>query len=379
MRIIHFALSSFYIDNYKYQENVLPFQNKKDGHQVLIVASTFTFNNLYQPMYVLPSKYVNENEIEVIRIPYRGLGRIARRLRMYKGVTKILNSFLPDVIFFHGMCSYELRTVSQYVKKNPRVKFFVDTHADRYNSAQNFLSKNILHKIVYRIFYKTSERYIDKLFYITHDTKVFAEKMYCPKKEKMHYLPLGGIIIDEKSYQKTRQNFRDLLGIGEKDILFIHTGKINKSKRSLELFYAFSKARNSLLKLIVVGEFSSDIHDEALRVISSNSSITFLGWKSPSELAGYLCASDVYIQPGSQSATMQDALCNRCAVALVPYESHTFLLSDAAFYIESKKDMEDLFQGIIENRNLVEEKKSKCWKIATDRLDYAVLAKEMYK
>ena len=37
-------LSNFYYDNAYYQENILPVQNKKDGHEVFIIASTENMN-----------------------------------------------------------------------------------------------------------------------------------------------------------------------------------------------------------------------------------------------------------------------------------------------------------------------------------------------
>ena len=43
MKIMHLMLSSFYIDNYSYQENLLPKYHKKLGYEVEIVASLFTF------------------------------------------------------------------------------------------------------------------------------------------------------------------------------------------------------------------------------------------------------------------------------------------------------------------------------------------------
>lgn len=45
MKILHFCLSCFYIDNYDYQENQLVRVNVEDGHDVLVVASTETYND----------------------------------------------------------------------------------------------------------------------------------------------------------------------------------------------------------------------------------------------------------------------------------------------------------------------------------------------
>ena len=43
MKILHLMLACFYIDKYSYQENYLPKYHKKQGHDVEIIASLFTF------------------------------------------------------------------------------------------------------------------------------------------------------------------------------------------------------------------------------------------------------------------------------------------------------------------------------------------------
>ena len=43
MKILHCCLAAFYIDNYGYQENILPKIHQIHGHEVKIVASTETF------------------------------------------------------------------------------------------------------------------------------------------------------------------------------------------------------------------------------------------------------------------------------------------------------------------------------------------------
>ena len=45
MKIVHLCLSAFFIDNYSYQENMLPKYHVKMGHKVTVIASIFSFNN----------------------------------------------------------------------------------------------------------------------------------------------------------------------------------------------------------------------------------------------------------------------------------------------------------------------------------------------
>jgi len=43
MKILHLKLSNFFIDGVSYQENMLPRQNFKYGHDVKIIASAETY------------------------------------------------------------------------------------------------------------------------------------------------------------------------------------------------------------------------------------------------------------------------------------------------------------------------------------------------
>lgn len=44
MKILHLCLANFYIDNYSYQENMLPKFHKKLGYEVEIIASMQSFD-----------------------------------------------------------------------------------------------------------------------------------------------------------------------------------------------------------------------------------------------------------------------------------------------------------------------------------------------
>jgi len=149
MRILHLMLANFYIDNYNYQENVLPRQNKLDGHDVRIIASTETFVNNIHTGYLQPGSYINEDGIPVTRLPYRIIINhlISRKLRMYPKVYQLLDDFSPDVIFCHGIQTFELKTLRLYKKNNPSVRLYVDSHSHIDQTASGFLSKNILHRI----------------------------------------------------------------------------------------------------------------------------------------------------------------------------------------------------------------------------------------
>lgn len=381
MKILHMMLSNFYIDNYNYQENILPRQNKNDGHEVLIIASTETFISNITLGYICPGQYLNEDGIKVKRVAYRWIPSkfLQRKIRSYVDIYKMICDFSPDVIMFHGVASLELLNASKYKKNNPNTKLYVDSHSDYNNSGKSFLSRYILHKKIYKYFLTKALPNIDKVFYLSYETKKFLEEVYCVPEYSLEYLPLGGIIVNDELRKKNREKILLSLNLKSTDILFMHSGKMDKDKRTLDLIKAFSATNGGNLSLIIIGSMTDDVKRKSFTLINKDPRIQYLGWKNSNELIEYLSACDLYVQPGGQSATMQNALCCGSAAALYPHESHKYLLGDSVFYIESAEDMKDLFEQIARDPEILEDKRKMSFELAKEKLDYKKIAARLYE
>ncbi|HOA16006.1 MAG TPA: glycosyltransferase [Bacillota bacterium] len=164
MKILHVCLACFYIDNYSYQENELPKYHKMAGHEVEIVASLVTYDkNGSVTLLEKGGSYVNEHGIPVTRLEY-AKGPLAPRLRVYKGFRDYISKSRPDIVFVHGCQFWDVRIVAEYAKNNNNVRVFVDNHSDFSNSATNWLSKNVLHKLIWRACAKRIEPYARKFY-----------------------------------------------------------------------------------------------------------------------------------------------------------------------------------------------------------------------
>jgi glycosyltransferase involved in cell wall biosynthesis len=380
MKILHLMLACFYIDEYNYQENILPKQNKLDGHNVEIIASTETYINNLLPGYVNPGSYFNEDGIYVNRIPYRRIinQTISSKLRMYHNVYKHIESFSPDIIFCHGIMTYELKTIIKYKINNPNVKLIFDSHADFNNSANGIFSRYILHGIYYKRIIKRALPFINNILCVNYESILFLEKLYKIPSAILQLYPLGGEILEENIRLDKRNRIRKSLNIRDNDILIIHTGKMTKEKKTEDVIKAFYNIKKENLRLILIGSMSEDIELLTKKYLNNDKRISYLGWKNSNELADYLCAGDLYVQPGTQSSTMQNALCNNCAAALFPHESHKYLLGERVFYIENIRDMEYLFDEISVRQDILEEKRKMSYKFAKTTLDYKKLAEKIY-
>ncbi len=381
MRILHLMLSCFYIDNANYQENTIPRQNKKDGNEVKIIASTEVFikNNILG--FTLPRSYINEDNIPVKRLPYKHIFNkyISKKVRSYKNLYNSISEYTPDIILFHGAAAYALVTVAKYKRKNPHVKFYVDSHEDYHNSGKNYFSKQILHKIFYKHIIQKCLPYIDKVFYITYETRAFLENVYGIPESNLQFFPLGGIIPEFEQRADIRNKIRSELKINEDHILLIHSGKLDALKRTNEILNAFVQVTSQNLSLLIIGSMNEDIAAVTIPVIKSDSRIHYLGWLNGNQLQEYLCAGDLYIQLGGQSATMQNALCCGCAVALYPYESHKYLLNESAFYIKNTDDLVAVIKSVSNDKSLLEKKRLESFNVAKNVLDYKKISALIYK
>lgn len=381
MRVLHCCLASFYVENYNYQENVLPRMNKEAGHEVRILASTEVFIRANESGHIKSGSFVNEDEIQVIRVPYkRGIPlRINYKLRKYTNIYEEVSRFNPDIIFCHGIQFLDLKVIVKYVKRHNYVKLYVDCHSDFHNSAKGFLSKNILHRMIYLPVIKYAMPYIEKILYITYEVKEFLIDVYHLEQSKMEYYPLGGIVLPEEIRKSNRYKYRKSLNVKENDILLMHSGKIDAKKRTKELIEAVNLLNAPNIKLVIIGSIDEKYGETILPMIYKSRNIIYLGWKSGNELQEYLCACDLYMQPGSQSATMQNALCNGCAVCVTTVLSHKYLLGDNAFYADTKEEIFKILKFVSYNKEQLNIMKDKSLALAKEKLDYKILAEKIIR
>lgn len=380
MKILHVCLAAFYIDNYSYQENILPQIHKSDGNEVKIIASTETFKEGVELEFTQKGRYLTKEGIEVVRLSYtKGIPlNIARKIRFYDGTYDEISNFSPDIIFIHGLQFGDIKQIIKYKKRNIQVRIFADSHSDKYNSASSNISKFLLHRVYYKYLIHKVLPYLKKIFFITIETKLFLEEMYNIPQNKMEYYPLGGIIVNNKEIKKIRYETREKLELDDNDILFIHSGKMNKLKKTKELIEAFSKINEKNCFLLIIGRFDKSYEKEVVPLIAKDDRILFLGWKTGDELRKYLCAGDVYVQPGTQSATMQNALCCGCAVILADYPSHRYLLGDKAIYADDKNSLYREMNKMIKFPETMHKIQDECYSIAKEKLDYYKLARRIY-
>jgi len=306
-------LCDFYNKSQQYQENLLSKYYKKQGHVVIIIASTF--ESIFDYMEEKYNRSIKESEcivdgVKIIKLPYSI--NLFNKLRKFNGVNKILEKEEPDIIFSHSI-HLNLYEAVKYKKKNPKCKIIMDYHGDYSNSGKNWFSINILHKIIRKRILYSVLRYIDKIYTIVPAGYVFLNKLYSIPYSKMDLLPLG-VDID-KSNEVRQQNkgkaIREKYGITADDFVIFTGGKLDLVKRTDIIIEAINILSDSRIHLFIVGAISENNvpYKERLEgLIKGNQRIHFTGWLDGEEIYDYMNASDIAIFPASQSVLWQQSI-----------------------------------------------------------------------
>lgn len=381
MKIAHIGLASYYTEGMTYQDNQLAEQNARDGHEVLYVSNAFK----YADGQVVETGYEDKvlgRGLRLVRLPYeRFLTPFAAgKLRRVKGLRRLLEDFAPDVILSHDLSCWSVLDVIRYKKDHPEVRLYADTHTAAYNSGTNWLSLHVLHRGLYRRLTQKALPYLEKYFYIGEGERQFSIQNYGVPESLMEFYPLGGTLLPEEEYRAARAKRRAELGVGEGTPLLVHSGKLDALKRTDALLRAFAAVPELNARLAVIGSVPEDRKELLTSLMEADKRVVYLGWKSGEELGEYLCACDLYCQPGSVSATLQNAVCRGCPVLSFPHEDYTKDLDYGNFiWTAAEEDMAAAFRRLAENPALLEALREGSCRCARELLDYQKLAARLYQ
>lgn len=315
MKVLHCCLAAFYIDNFGYQENILPKMHAQQGNEVKIIASTETYLKGNKLGYIPPSSYINENGIPVVRLPYiKWLPhKLVRKLRIYSGLKKELEAFSPDVIFLHDIQFISIKRIRKYVADHPTVKVYADGHTDFINSAKSWVSEKILHRLIYRWCARIIEPVTTK-FYGTLPIRMdFFTDVYKIPSRKVELLELGAddTLFDLQKKSIIRKEIRQKLGLKETDFVLISGGKIDKRKNIHVLIDQLKMIKDDSIKLIVFGSPDEEMN-YLVSEIEDISNVLYVGWQDTSNIYNLLLASDLGVFPGTHSVLWEQS----CGVGL---------------------------------------------------------------
>lgn len=376
MKIVHLCLSCFFVDNYSYQDNMLPKYHVKMGHEVTVIASLASFNKEGKPCLLpAPSVRMDDNGHKVIRLAYKKPLRVNRTLRRYENFYETLAAEKPDVIFTHGVAMADVNTLIRYLKKNPHVKLYGDHHGDYINSATTFFSKHVLHKIIWRHYVKKLEPYLTKCYGVTPMRCRFLKEMYHLNPEIIEFLPMG---VDDEAIPTDRMRVREAvrkeLSIPNDAFLIMTGGKIDERKNTHVLLEAFKRVGNPNLHLVICGILTPEM--EYLKE-QFDANIHYLGWCNAQRVMDCMVASDLACFPGTHSTLWEQAVGVGLPTILKRWNEMTHMDVNGNCVFVKGEDMDELY--LVIKQMLYEDyycqQKSKAKKAATSFL-YSDIAKK---
>ncbi len=377
---MNLCLGNYYIEDWAYQENLITKYFFILGHDVSIIASCDSFDEKNQISNILkPGSYINKNNIKVTRVSYKYDNFIIRKLKIFDFVFEELVRENPDIIFVHGLQFLDIFKVIRYKKKNMKVKIIVDNHADYINSATNWISKNILHRIIWGWCARSLEPYVEKFYGVTPLRCKFLEEMYKVSPRKIELLVMGAddekINLNSKSVIRT--NLRNKYGIEQDDFLIITGGKIDRSKNIHLLIKAVNKIKNEHIKLLIFGTPSPDMKDE-IELISKYEKIINIGWINGDDVYDYFLAADLAIFPGTHSVLWEQAAgCGiPCIFKYWEGMTHVDVGGNCLFlYEDSVKEISKLIKTINDDKQLYKMMKKVAEEKAVKFFSYTDIAK----
>lgn len=316
MIIAHICVSNFYVENMAYQENILPRMHKLDGHTPVIITTPYCFDAKGNKFEREIGKYINDNGIEVIVLPYDSKNLdFSRKYRKVSGLYETLVDIKPDIIFSHGTTYASNVDVIKYKKENPDVKVYGDHHGDYYNCGMVGVSKikALRHRYVYRYTWgRMARKYVkisERVWGVTPWRKQFLEDVFMLSPKKTGLLVMGG--EDDKIHTEKREEFRKILfekySINDDDFLIVTGGKIDKAKNFHLLAKAVTQMKQGKIHLVVFGSETDDVKplfDE----FRNCPNIHLIGWIDSSKAYDWFVASDLGVFPGTHSVLWEQAV-----------------------------------------------------------------------
>lgn len=379
MRILYVCLGNPYTESMLYKENYFIKESVNRGYEVLVIASMVKY---------IDGKYAiveaGEEQIygyRLIRLPYKRIinGFITNKIRMVQDSDRIIVDFAPDLIFYTCAQIYNIQDVKRIKEQLPDVKIVLDFSTKYLNSAQNWLSLNILHKIIYKSWLKKALPYINRVFYISAESKDFVKEVYNLPDEILEYNNLPGELISAAQRIEFKKNFIQKHNLSEDNIIFVHSGKMGKLKRTIELLKSFKKVSNSQFRLFIAGSFESEIEQEARQLIEDDGRIVYLGFVDGDELTRILCAADLYLQPGTISQTSQTAICCGCPIMFMRCPTNQEIFNGNGFLLDNLNEMEGVFKRISYDPSILKHMSELSYKLASEDLDYRKLFEKVLK
>jgi glycosyltransferase involved in cell wall biosynthesis len=207
-------------------------------------------------------------------------------------LNKEIEAWKPDAILVFGWSFHShLRVMRHFYKKVP-VLFRGDSTL--IDEPTGFSIK----KMVRRIFLTWVYRHVDVALYVGSANKKYYLKHGLTSSQLLfapHAVDNDRFSNDQAHYSQKAQDWRNNLGIGENEVVFLFAAKFSEKKDPELLIKAFIALNKPGTWLILVG--NGELESGLKEKYGSNASIHFIDFKNQSEMPVVYRLGDVFVLP----------------------------------------------------------------------------------
>ena len=260
---------------------------------------------------------------------------------------------------------------------------YADSHTDFINSAKNFISKYILHKIIYRYFIHKIIPYIEFYYGTTPLRCEFLEEVYKVPKHKIKLLNFGAddTIFKTINRKKTSLDFRKKNNIKRNSFVFVTGGKIDERKNIHLIMQAFIELKSPNVYLVVFG-VPNDIMKKRFEKYKNAKNIIQLGWLNNKQIYEALLSSNFGLFPGSHSVLWEQSIGIGLPCAFKRWHGmeHVDVGGNCVFFEDgSKNEIFDLVNKIINSKKYFEKLNLNAMKYGPINFSYSQISKKAIK
>lgn len=379
MRVLILTTGNSFTPSMLYKENYLIKAAIEQDHEVFVFANQYTYVKGHETRVDVAE---TTEGYTLKRFPYKnyGLKLITQKVRRIECLEEEIIQVKPDLLFINCAQIYNVKNLGIIKKELPNVKIVLDFSTKYLNSARNWVAKNILHKRIYRSWIQKALPYVDKVFYISAESRDFAKEMYGIPQEIMEHNNLPGETISKDLKLTCRSTIRKSLGLKE-DLLLLYSGKIYPEKRVDQLVRAFNHVNAPNLRLLIIGAYTctEEYNQEVAHLIQANDRISFMNFVNGDELTKYVSACDLYLQPGSISQTCQTAVCCGTPLCFNDVPTHREIYNGNGFFADSEEELIDVLSSVSNNPTQLAGMSELSYKMANEELDYKIIYQKILK
>jgi len=366
MKIVHVCLCGCVTDGWSYQDNLLPKYQKRIGNDVTVIASKWIWNSEGKMEICHEEQYVNQDGVKMIRLNALFHAGVEAKLKIYPGLIRTIEKETPNILFVHDLSFLQVNTICNYLKKHRNITAYCDNHGDFSNSARNWLSRNLLHKGIWKIGAQRINKYVKKFYGVLPARVDFLKEMYDLPEKKCGLLIMAADddLVEYAGQKEVVGKTKKKYQIDEKDFVIVTGGKIDLFKQqTLMLMKAVNQMLDINIKLFVFGSVVEELKGKLYQLCSER--VKYVSWLNNKEAYELFAIADIAIFPGRHSVYWEQAVGQGIPMIVKRWEGteHVDLGGNVLFLDEDsveeiKKKMAEAY-GNLENMKAVARKNSR--------------------